>query len=55
MANYKKMYFNLAAKVSDAIDLLIKAQQEGEETYINADDEANVNSDTHEEGSIHTG
>lgn len=34
MPNYKKMYFELAGKVADAADLLIKAQQAGEEDYI---------------------
>jgi hypothetical protein len=35
MPNYEKMYFELAACVADAIELLIKAQQKGEEGYIN--------------------
>lgn len=34
MPNYKEMYFNLAGKVADAIDLLVQAQQEGEDQYI---------------------
>lgn len=34
MPNYEKMYFQLAAKVADAIDLLKQAQREGEESGI---------------------
>jgi len=34
MPDYKKLYFSLAAKVADIIELLIKAQQECEEIYI---------------------
>ena len=34
MPNFEKMYFDLAAKVADAIDLLTKIQQECEESYI---------------------
>jgi hypothetical protein len=34
MPDYKKMYFSLAAKVADAIDLLSEAQQQGENDYI---------------------
>ncbi|MDR0906776.1 MAG: hypothetical protein LBN00_11520 [Oscillospiraceae bacterium] len=34
MPDYKKMYFELAAKVADAIDLLVTAQQNAEEQYI---------------------
>ena len=33
MPNYKQMYFDLAGKVADAIDLLVEAQREGEEQY----------------------
>ncbi|MEA4921581.1 MAG: hypothetical protein VB078_11785 [Clostridiaceae bacterium] len=38
MPNYKAMYFALAAQVANAIDLLIKAQQEGEESAIKEGD-----------------
>ncbi|MDR0905600.1 MAG: hypothetical protein LBN00_05435 [Oscillospiraceae bacterium] len=38
MPDYKKMYFELAAKVADAVDLLVAAQQRGEETYIESED-----------------
>ena len=31
MPDYKRMYFQLAAKVADAIEILIEAQQRGEE------------------------
>ncbi|GHV10373.1 hypothetical protein FACS1894217_15800 [Clostridia bacterium] len=34
MPDYKEMYFKLTAKVADAVDLLISAQQEGEEAYL---------------------
>lgn len=34
MPDYKTMYFQLAAKVADVIDILIAAQQQGEDTYI---------------------
>lgn len=30
MPDYKKMYFQLAARVADVVELLIEAQQEGE-------------------------
>ncbi|MCL2816907.1 MAG: hypothetical protein FWD39_00780 [Clostridiales bacterium] len=36
MPDYEKMYFALAAKVTDIIELLIKVQQECEEEYISA-------------------
>ena len=34
MPDYQAMYFRLAAKVADVVELLIAAQQEGEESYI---------------------
>jgi len=34
MKNYQKMYYQLFIKVSDAIDLLVSAQQEVERQYI---------------------
>ena len=34
MPDYKRMYFQLAAKVADVIDALIEAQQQGENDYI---------------------
>ena len=33
MPDYEKMYFQLAARVADAIDILISAQQQGEDEY----------------------
>ncbi|MDL2254204.1 hypothetical protein LJC49_09115 [Ruminococcaceae bacterium OttesenSCG-928-I18] len=33
MPNYKQMYFDLAGKVADVIDILVEAQREGEESY----------------------
>ena len=34
MPDYEKIYFALTARVADAIELLIKIQQECEEAYI---------------------
>mgnify|MGYP007135362177 CR=1 FL=1 len=34
MPDYKKMYFQLAARVSDAVEILLKAQQEGEAQFM---------------------
>lgn len=34
MPDYEKMYFELAAKVADAIDILVEAQQQGENDYV---------------------
>ena len=39
MPDYEKMYFELMAKVSDAIDILEKAQQAGEEAYMDDGEE----------------
>ena len=39
MPDYKKMYFSLAAKVADAIELLTAAQLEGEDAYIESPDD----------------
>ena len=36
MPDYKTMYFQLAAKVADAVELLIEAQQKGEEQYLSS-------------------
>ncbi len=36
MENYKKMYYHLAHAVEEAIRLLIQAQQECEEIYLEA-------------------
>jgi hypothetical protein len=30
MPDYKEMYFKLAAKVANAVDILVEAQQQGE-------------------------
>lgn len=30
MPDYKKMYFQLSAKIADAVDILVKAQRQGE-------------------------
>ncbi len=37
MPDYKFIYYALAAQVADAIDLLVKAQQCGEENAIKED------------------
>ncbi len=34
MPDFEKMYFQLAAKVADAIDILVEALQQGENDYI---------------------
>jgi len=34
MPDYKRMYFMLAAKVSDAVNILVAAQQQGEDEYV---------------------
>ena len=39
MPDYKKMYFDLMAKVSDVIDALIEIQQKCEDIYIESDEE----------------
>lgn len=46
MPDYKSMYFELAAKVADATDLLIKAQQKGEDAYIDDSPEAETACDS---------
>ncbi|GAB6155774.1 hypothetical protein JCM17380_45250 [Desulfosporosinus burensis] len=33
MPDYKEMYFQLAAKVANAVDILVEAQQQGEYDY----------------------
>lgn len=38
MPDYKSMYFKLAAKVADAVELLTDAQIEGEDAYIESED-----------------
>ncbi|ACL21958.1 hypothetical protein Dhaf_3944 [Desulfitobacterium hafniense DCB-2] len=37
MTDYKKMYFQLAAKVADAMDILLKAQREGEKEFMDGE------------------
>ena len=37
MMDYRKMYFQLAAKVADAMDILSKAQEEGEAAFMNGE------------------
>ena len=38
MADFKEMYFRLFNRVTDAVDTLQKAQQEGENEYIESKD-----------------
>ena len=42
MPDYKDMYFQLAASVADAVDILVKALQQGEEAYIAEGDESPI-------------
>jgi hypothetical protein len=35
--DYKVMYFQLAAKVANAVDILVEAQQQGESDYTEAE------------------
>ena len=37
MLDYKTMYFQLAAKVADALDILLKALQEGETEFMDGE------------------
>ena len=37
MPDYKAMYFHLAARVADAVELLVEAQQTGEEAFMRDD------------------
>ncbi|AET67447.1 hypothetical protein Desor_1811 [Desulfosporosinus orientis DSM 765] len=37
MLDYRKMYFQLAAKVADAMDILLIAQEEGETEFMNGE------------------
>jgi hypothetical protein len=34
MPDYKRMYFTLTGKVSDAINILVAAQQQGEDEHV---------------------
>lgn len=38
MPDYKSMYFQLAARTADATEILMKAQQQGEDSYIENED-----------------
>ena len=37
MPDYKSMYYALAAQVADVIDLLIRAQQDGDDSVMEED------------------
>jgi hypothetical protein len=39
MPDYKSMYFELFNKITDAIEILQKAQQDAEERYVNGGEE----------------
>ena len=41
MPDYKTMYFKLFNAITDAVEILTKAQQETEEIYINSSEEEN--------------
>ncbi len=40
--DYEKMYYQLAAKVADAVELLVSAQQQGEKQFVENTDHAEV-------------
>ena len=40
MPDYKAMYFELAGKIADVIELLQAAQRAGEQEYVKADEES---------------
>lgn len=42
MPDYKAMYYQLAAKVADAVELLVSAQQQGERQFIEKNDHFEV-------------
>ena len=37
MPDYRKMYFQLVAKVANAVDMLVEAQQQGEDDYVESE------------------
>ena len=37
MPDYKKMYFQLVAKVANAVDILVDAQQQGEDDFVESE------------------
>ena len=51
MPDYKTMYFQLAARLCDAADLLTDAMRQGEEAYISAVEPLLVVLNDHPEGS----
>ena len=44
MPDYKTMYFRLAARVADAAEILLAAQEEGEDAFA-ADDKSGIQLD----------
>lgn len=42
MEDYKTMYYQLAAKAADAVELLISAQQQGERQFIETHDDSEL-------------
>lgn len=42
MANYEKMYYTLFNALENAIEILIKAQQDCEEIYVHSDNLLNL-------------
>ena len=44
--DYRTMYFKLAAKVADALDILLKAQQEGEREFMDEEPVSGLEEDS---------
>jgi len=42
LLDYEKMYYQLAAKVSDAVELLVCAQQQGERQFVENEDQPEI-------------
>jgi hypothetical protein len=45
MPDYKAMYFQLAAKVADTVELLIEAQQQGEDAFVEGEESVKTESE----------
>ena len=42
LQDYKTMYYQLAAKVADAVELLVSAQQQGERQFVENNDHSEL-------------
>jgi hypothetical protein len=55
--DYKKMYFQLVAKVANAVDILVDAQQQGEDDYIESENLTvtltDINSETKDDDKVY--